>query len=478
MLVRGSVVAALSATLISGVLAEDKGPRDTDRPQFTPNNLVISRSVYSNNPATIAVGTVLPPNCVSKCKTAISDGMYPFVWNNDQVDGSFGITSTIFLDEVDPRNGVLINSLAVPADPHQDHLVTSFPSKSELALNLSTDGEKISFMGYVAPVGAIDISNANTPLVVDPTNPVSLIALRAVADVDARGHFHFTETNAYSGNNGRAAILNNSGGVNVFYLAGNAGNGGNPQPNGVILGGGAQLLIPSLEPESEQSPGLPTPLGSFNITQLGLAHDKIGKDTNFRGLTIFNGVVYYTKGSGGNGVNTVYFIDTTGEACPASSSTPGVGLPVPGASLPTTPLADDPATIQTLGVTPYNMCILKGFPSTLDSTNSFFPFGIWFADSHTLYVAQEGNGDNTFDPVSGTYSVAASQTTAGLQKWIFDDVAGEWKLAYTINSGLELGVPYTVSGYPVGNNTALKKPLPWDPATDGLRSIAGSKKST
>ena len=40
--------------------------------------------------------------------------------------------------------------------------------------------------------------------------------------------------------------------------------------------------------------------------------DKTGKDTNFRGLTIFNNVVYFTKGSGSNGVNTVYFIDTTG----------------------------------------------------------------------------------------------------------------------------------------------------------------------
>ena len=57
-------------------------------------------------------------------------------------------------------------------------------------------------------------------------------------------------------------------------------------------------------------------MGSFNITQLGDAADKIGKDTNFRGLTIFDNVVYYTKGSGGNGINTVYFIDTTGTGLP------------------------------------------------------------------------------------------------------------------------------------------------------------------
>ncbi|HWY67620.1 MAG TPA: hypothetical protein VNX88_03085 [Terriglobales bacterium] len=475
-LVRLCVVTAfLGGSLLTAFAEDDHRRDDRQHKHFMPHNLVISRSVYDNNPANIAVGAVLPPGCVSKCKAAISDGTYPFVWNNDQADSSFGITSKIFLDQVNPRNGTLINSLEVPSDPQKDHLVTSFPSKSELALNLSTNREKITFMGYVASVDAIDISNSNTPGIVDPTNPVPLSNFRGVAEVDAWGRFHFTETTAYSGNNGRAALLNNRRGANVLYLAGNAGNGGNPQPDGIIIGGGAQFLVPSIAEEAAQSPGPPSPLGSFSITQLGLPHDKIGKDTNFRGLRVFDNVVYFTKGSGGNGVNTVYFVDTTGQACPATSTTPGVGLPVRGASLPTTPLMFDQtsATIQAQGVVPFNMCILKGFPATLDSTNTFFPFGIWFADAHTLYVAQEGNGDNTFDTTAGKYSVAAAQTIAGLQKWIFDSTAGEWKLAYTLSAGLDLGTPYTITGYPTGNNTALKKPLPWAPATDGLRNITG-----
>jgi hypothetical protein len=82
----------------------------------------------------------------------------------------------------------------------------------------------------------------NTPGVIDPTNPVSSTDYRVVAEVDRLGQFRFTKTNAYSGNNGRAAILNDSGG----------------------------------------------------------------------------------------GVNTVYFVDTTGHACPS-----GVGVPQPGAKLPT-----------------------------------------------------------------------------------------------------------------------------------------------
>ena len=114
------------------------------------------------------------------------------------------------------------------------------------------------------------------------------------------------------------------------------------------------------------------------------------------------------------------------------------------------------------------MCILNGFPTALKSTTSF-PFGVWFADANTLYVADEGNGVNTFNTGSGIYTAAAAQTRAGLQKWVFD--GAKWNLVYTLTNGLNLGAPYTVSGYPTGNNAATG--LPWSPATDGLRNITG-----
>jgi hypothetical protein len=206
-------------------------------------------------------------------------------------------------------------------------------------------------------------------------------------------------------------------------------------------------------------PGTPAPVGSFSVTQLGDKADKIGKDDNFRGLTIFNNVLYYTKGSGSNGVNTVYFLDTTGQACPN-----GVGLPAAGAPLPSSPLGYDPATLQTTGL-PSNMCILKGFNTTLaKTTTNVFPFGLWFANPDTLYVADEGDGTTTFS--GGTYTAAAAQTAAGLQKWVFDGT--QWKLAYTLQAGLNLGQPYIVRGYPAGTNAATG--LPWLPATDGLRT--------
>jgi hypothetical protein len=471
---------------ITGAFADDDDFGFRPGNSFAPGNLLISRSVYdNNNPANVVAGTtLLPPNCVTpNCVTATDSGAYPFVFNNVITDTSFGITSKIVLDQLKP-SGKLINSLEVKVprsgdhrdQPAGDQVVTSFPSKSEIALNLSTDGRVVTFMGYLAPINALDVSNSNTPGVIDSTNPVPGSYYRVVAEVDAIGNFRFTKTNAYSGNNGRAAILNNKNGANHIYTAGNAGNGANPQPDGIIVGAGTQILTAERTPLAAQTPGLPTPVGSFNITQLGLKADKIGKDTNFRGLTIANNVVYLTKGSGSNGINTVYFIDATGFdgngkplACPT-----GVGLPGATATLPAAPIPYDATKLQTLGIVPNNMCILKGFPTTLakaTTTPVSFPFGVWFADAKTLYVADEGDGTNTFDQSAGKYAHAASQTGAGLQKWVFDSTLGAWKLAYVLQAGLNLGVPYTVAGYPTGQNP--KTSLPWAPAADGLRNIVG-----
>jgi hypothetical protein len=432
------------------------------RPFLTPGDLLLSESTYT--PAEIQPGvTELPPGCTgSNCMAAVADGTFPYVFNNDNADGNFGVSSKVFLDELTPWGQPIAT---IPVPDHQ--FVTSFSSKSEMALNLSPEGRYVSFVGYVARPAMLDVSNANTPGVIDPGNPDPGPYYRVVAQLDRLGRFTFTETNAYSGDNGRAAITSDEDGADLIYAAGNAGQSKTP-PNGVILGAGAQFITPSLAPEADQSPGQPTPLGSFNITELGVPADKFSKDNNFRGITIFDNVVYYTKGSGGNGINTVYFVDTTGKACPS-----GVGLPEPGAQLPTSPLAYDPSVLQTQGVKPNNMCILKGLPTNLATSTTMFPFGMWFANAHTLYVADEGSGDNTYSTTTGQYTnaTAAAQPAAGLEKWVFDSSSGSWHLAYTLQDGLNLGQPYTIPGYPTGDNAATG--LPWAPATDGLRALTG-----
>jgi hypothetical protein len=444
-----------------------------------PGNLLLATSDYVPGAITAGV-TQLPPECniatPPDCATAVANGDdFPSVFNNASVDPFFGVTSPVFLDELTPW-GQHVGTIPVPAD----QFVTSFSSKSELALNLSPDGKYLSFVGYVSTPGQVDVSNANTPGVFDPNNGDVGPYYRVVAQLDRWGHFNFTETNAYSGDNGRAAITNDENGQDLIYAAGNAGQSSTP-PAGVVSSTGAQFITPSSLPEADQNPGQPTPLGSFNVTELGtnVKGDKATKDNNYRGIAVNDNVIYYTKGSGGNGVDTVYFVDTTGTAC--SQTNGGVGLPAAGAQLPTAPPVLTPQTSPSykgLGLQPTNMCILKGFPTTypIPSTITYpstqkFPFGLWFANSHTLYVADEGSGDNTFANGQYTNATAANEPDAGLEKWTFNQNNGAWQLDYTLQNGLDLGQPYTVPGYPTGTNPATE--LPWSPATDGLRQLTG-----
>jgi hypothetical protein len=465
---------------------------------FRPGDLLVTTGVWTTNADITAGSTQLPPNCGSAnpayvtCGTAVAPGSYPLVFNNDASDGNFGITQPIVLDEVDPGTGHVVKAVTVPDNPNNgDYLTTSFSSKSELSVNQSTDGQYDTFVGYVAAPGSIDASNANTPGEIDPTISDSATpTYRAVGQVNASQNFAFTETNAFSGDNGRAALLDPEDGPNgTIFAVGNAGNGANPEPPAVIDGAGSQVLTPAGAPEADQNPGTPTAYGDFNVTQLGDKADKSGKDNNYRGLTVYDGVVYFTKGSGGNGVDTVYFADANG----TSTNANGIGLPSTSATLPSastwappTYSTNDPAlglTTSDPGLEPTNSYILKGFPTAIakNATDaSDYPFGLWFASPTTLYVADEGAGDNTYDPSTNTYTAAAASTTAGLQKWSFNSQSGQWQLDYVLQSGLGLGSPYRVlpnaagDKYPTGlNTTDSGSGLPWAPGTDGLRNLAG-----
>ena len=95
-------------------------------------------------------------------------------------------------------------------------------------------------------------------------------------------------------------------------------------------------------------------------------------------------------------------------------------------------------------------------------------------------MADEGAGDNTYDATSNSYAAAAAATTAGLQKWSFSSSTDSWQLDDVLQTGLDLGTPYSVAPdrqgdqYPTGlNNTDSGTGLPWAPATDGLRGLTG-----
>lgn len=412
----------LSGGLYSGAAAQSSFTG------FTSGNLVVTRSVYTGDATTINTGQPLPPICpaTAACGAKATDnGSYPAsgiagnVWNNAKVDGSFSITSPIFLDQITPA-GTLINTLAVPPSL----LVTSFNSKSELAVNLSLDGTALTIVGYVAPLNAIDVSDSNTPGVYDPTNPAGGSYFRGLAQIGNNGAIQVTLSNAYSGNTGRAAILANG----LYFMAGNSNNG-NSTPANVVASTGVQVTVPG-----QTAGSAPLQVGNFSIVQVNdpatgkpYAADKLGKDDNFRGLTIFNNTLYVTKGSGSNGINTVYQVGATG----------------------TLPTVTNAATTT--------ITILPGFPTTLArNAGASNPFGIWFANSSTLYVADEGDG---------VTADAATSKVAGLQKWSL--VNGTWQLDYVLQNGLNLGQAYSIPSYPASLN----------PATDGLRNITGKVNS-
>jgi hypothetical protein len=106
-------------------------------------------------------------------------------------------------------------------------LVTGFSSRPERAVNQSTDGTAITMTGYVAPANTIDVSNANTPGVYDPTNPAGGSYFLSVLQVAPNGAIQATQTNAYSGNNGPASILVNG----LYCTVGDSNNGSGTPAN-------------------------------------------------------------------------------------------------------------------------------------------------------------------------------------------------------------------------------------------------------
>ena len=463
------LIVAMAIAVAGAVRASNGDDGDRDHFEFVPGTLVLARSVYVGTADLLVPGvTVLPPGCVAgnpqvpliaggsvsvavTCSTPTNDGSYPGVFFNSAADSHFGITSPIFLDNLNTE-GHRLGTLAIPTDT----IVTSFSSKSELSIHRSSDGKSLTFVAYHGGLGfptgpnIFDVSNGNTPGLIDPTNAAVSQYYRSVLEVDAHGHMMITDGNAYSGDNGRGAFKGENG---LFYMVGNdnSGNLSKTQVTTTIVGEelvkstGVELLYPGQSP-----PPLPpniNKIGDFEINQVTdpvtgkpYKKDKAGKDNNYRGITIYNNTLYVTKGSGGNGINTVYQVGTAG-------------------TLPT----GDTATLAKVPI-----AILPGFPSTLASgmdsngnpTPVSYPFGIWFANANTLYVCDEGDG-NLVPPLNGNVATPDAQAHAGIQKWILN--GNTWQLAYILNDGLNIGIPYGVANYPADLN----------PATGGCRSITG-----
>jgi hypothetical protein len=229
---------------------------------------------------------------------------------------------------------------------------------------------------------------------------------RGVVALSANGSYTFTQTLAYGGNNGRAAVLAPNG---LYYTVGNSNNGSGT-PSQVTTTTGLEVVTPGGTPNSTM----------IDRTFKLFPKDKAGKSSNFRGLALYDGNLYFTKGSGSNGSDTVYTVSK------------------PNGQLPTSATASS-ATIS----------VLPGFPtdSAKATGGDYTPFGLFFANPSTLYVADEGSGNAT-----------DTADHAGLEKWTLSH--GTWSLDYTLKAGL-IGDAYSVSG--------------WDflETTSGLRNLTG-----
>ncbi len=409
MTIRRSTVLATSLMTGLGLLTLAATPvaRADDDSVLKPDTLVISSSFYDRSRGAVAslvVGTALP-NSATATTPAIANNDYVNVWNNDTVDGSFGVTSPIVLFDVDPYRARLLRFLPIPTD----QVVTSFSSKSELGLHYVQDkrGAHLVFVGYgEANVGALDVSNSDAVAGQDPTNPVTFAFgsnyafHRTIVSLDDDGRLSYTPTINYGGNNGRSAVLGSNG---LYYTVGNANNG-NAATFGASNGTNPDVTettgLEAVQPINARfaSATIPAnnsaevdPLIQYALGKKG-ALDKPGKDNNYRGVTEFGGALYFTKGSGSNGMDTVYTVG----------------------SLPT--LAN--AAAATISVVP-------GFPtdSARATGGDYTPFAVFFANATTLYVTDEGTGDAT--------DVASH---AGLEKWSL--VNGTWQLDYVLTQGL------------------------------------------
>jgi hypothetical protein len=99
--------------------------------------------------------------------------------------------------------------------------------------------------------------------------------------------------------------------------------------------------------------------------------------------------------------------------------------------------------------------ILPGFSTILASAAAGVqhPFGLWFGDDNTLFVADEGDGARSLTKAAGT--------SGGLQEWKL--INGTWSLSATFQHGLINQATQNLSG------------LGWSIKQDGLRNITGMK---
>ncbi len=360
---------------------------------------------------------------------------YPLIFNDA---GVTGIQGSIWIDQFNsvpasavagtvslPSTGSYISTFPTP-EPGS-YITTSFSSKSEGALMLSSNGSYLTYMGYQ---GVDELGGVSNSYSLDPSAQLSPNAPpnydREVALIAADGSVSLTPIdNTNSGDNPRAAITTDG---NEFYIVGNADS--TTYATTPISGPGTTIGVRCGIPAYSASYQLGTYFATDRPDESSKQHYK---DNNWRGVGIYTDgtstqQLYVSKGSGGNGDDGVFQVGTSLPGC-TEDGTDTNNTIVPLFSAPAT----DPTT---------------------KAPSPYVPFGFWFANPTTLYVADEGYAN-----LDGSGNLIPDPL-AGLEKWSFNGTS--WQLLYTIQNGLNLYQAQTISGYPVSTYPT------------GIRNITGA----
>lgn len=311
-----------------------------------------------------------------------------------------------------------VNSLVLPQTSVGKNLAVSgeYGSSSEGTLQLSGDGRYLTIMGYGVNAATYNANpGAYGTALNDPSKPTALAqsgsltgqayipVARVVALIDASGVIDSSTAlyNVFNGNNPRSAYTADG---SSFYVSGQGLSG--DKTGGVFYATkGAN--------------------SATAITGLDASKNTVAQDTRI--VEVYNGRLYVSADSKGGSGNARDFIGT---------------LDAAGAALPTTVAnsSNGPAMLAGFGNTggTGKMMMSAGVGNGLAPLNgvvNLSPEAFFFADAHTLYVADSG-----FPKNDSALTTGLSLGDGGLQKWVNSklDGSGTWSLAYTLSAGLNL----------------------------------------
>jgi hypothetical protein len=388
---------------------------------FDTGNLVVS-----------VEGCGIEGGSASTCAVANGTGTAPAAGQNSTL-GGYGDNQagplTLFQFTT---SGTYVNSLVLPQTTVAggNYAVSGeYGSSSEGTLQLSGNGQYLTIAGYGVNAAAF---NAN-PLNYGGTGSKDMAlgqstdadVPRTIALIDANGNVNSTTalTNVFNTNNPRSVYTVNG---TSFYISGQ-GQSSNSTASGSKDASGGVFYVATVGS---------TTATTITGTDAGSGHSQ---DTNE--VQIYNNTLYVSADAT-SGSPSRSFVGTLGTAGTPPISCGGGSSGCPPTQLPGFGLStgSNPGTGQ--------LTLSAGQTNTINASGdqiNLSPENYWFANSTTLYVADDGAPKQT----SGTSNLG----DGGLQKWSL--VSGSWVLDYTLSTGLDLVENPTADASDTDGSTGL-----------------------